>query len=141
MREKSSISCRELFAEICLAPQRPVAGTATPFFSACAKTSRKARMQYSYETPCLIDIGFGLRLTDLLWCHASRCLFDEGSNCLRLRYIHSVVGFNLYNGCAGAFGHHPLSIRRDHLVFGGEYEPAGLCFPRRFTDRTDWTLC
>src|SRR5262249_47343792 len=68
-------------------------------------------------------------------------LFDEGSNRLRLRYVHCVVGFNLYNGCAGAFGHHPLSIRRDHLVFGGEYEPTGLCFPRRFSDRTGWTLC
>src|SRR6266849_3472982 len=69
-------------------------------------------------------------------CQGTRCgLFDEMSDGLRLRHIHGVAAFDLDDRRACAFGHSPLSVRRDHLVFGRDLVPAWLCSPRRLGDR------
>src|SRR5258708_22538960 len=65
-----------------------------------------------------------------------RGFFDEIGDGLRLRYIHVVATFDLDNHRASAFGHSPLSVRRDHFVFGRDQVPTWLCSPCRLGDRT-----
>src|SRR5260370_35261028 len=53
-----------------------------------------------------------------------------------MQYIVCVAGFNVDLDWACAFGHGPLGVRRDHLVYGSDEEPAWLCSPRRLGDGT-----
>src|SRR5229473_2131301 len=50
---------------------------------------------------------------------AFRSRFDESSYSLRLRHVDGVASLNLDNSCACTFGHSPLSVRWNHLVFSG----------------------
>src|SRR5277367_1366849 len=58
------------------------------------------------------------------------------SDGLRMGQEHRVTALNLDHGRPCAFGHGPLSVRRDHLVFGSDEEPAWLCSPCRLGDGT-----
>ena len=44
-----------------------------------------------------------------------------------MRHVHGVAAFDLDNGRACSFGHRPLGVWREHLVFGRDEVPAWLC--------------
>lgn len=68
----------------------------------------------------------------LLSCrsHALRRFLDEGDHRLRLRDVDRVAALDLSHRRAGALGHGPLRLGRDHLVFGCDEIPTRLTPPR-----------
>src|SRR5258707_975227 len=64
-----------------------------------------------------------------------RSLFYQICDSTWLRYVDGVASLDLDDRSARALGHSTLSVRRDHLVLGGDQVPARLGPPRGFANR------